>query len=214
MGIQLPRRRYLLWLLSAVVLAASLVVGLSVGITPVHSQPAQLPSPTAAYSIFDRAAVATDTPTTDLNEGAYVSRQIATGDPLLRQWITVSGDTLCVQIETEEGGEAVGPRACNAAVNLEGNELLVLGLGGAPAVVPSLTGQSSESIGEATRPGPPRLLVGLAPDGVSQVSIAFAGGHLQTVNTGDNGFHVYIGGSAPTALTWTTADGVRHSQTL
>ena len=124
---------YIRWVSGGLALTACLIAGLSVGLTPGHSQPVQLASPTADYSIFNRVAVAGDTPPTNLNEGAYVSRQVQTGDPELHQWITLSGDTICVQIDAQLDGSDAQPRACNSTTTLESTqELLVLGLGGGP----------------------------------------------------------------------------------
>jgi hypothetical protein len=213
---QLSRKRYLPWTVGAVALAASIVAGLWIGLTPGHSQSSQPLSPTAAgYSIFSRAAVAGDTPPTDLNEGAYTSREQQTGgDTSLRQWITAEDETLCVQISTQEAGSDAEPRACNTLANLQSSqELLVLGVGGGPATPPSLNGEGGESVTKAASHLPPTLLAGLAPDGVSQVSVTFAGGRVQTVKTEDDGFHLYTDNSTPTNLAW-TADGVQHNQPL
>jgi hypothetical protein len=116
---QLSRRRCLPWIAAAVALAASLAAGLWVGLTPVHSQPSKPLSPTAGYSVFGRAEVASDTPPTDLNAGAYASREVQTGDFSLRQWITAEGETLCVQINTQDAGNDAEPRACDTAANLQ-----------------------------------------------------------------------------------------------
>lgn len=212
---QLARRRLLPWMVGAVALSACLVAGLWLGLSPVHSQPSQPLSPTAAgYSILSRAALASDTPPTDLNEGAYTSREQQTGDPSLRQWITAEGETLCVQINAQEAGSDAEPRACNTVANLQSSqELLVLEVGGALPTPPSLDGEGGESVNKSASHLPPSLLAGLAPDGVSEVSVTFADGHVQTIKTADNGFHLYTDNNTPTKLTW-TASGVPHTQPL
>ncbi len=209
MRIQLSRRRHLLWILGGIALASALAAGLWSG-PSVHSQ---VLVPTAGYGIFSRPTAPGDTPPTDLTEGSQQTRQIATGDASLRQWAVVSGDTLCVQVAAPEGGETVEPRACNSAETLAASqELLVLGIGGAAASPPSLSSQK-ESIVKADSAPAPRLLVGLAPDGVEEVSVSFADGTTETAPVKANGFHLSTGGRIPTALTWTTAAG-DHSQEL
>jgi hypothetical protein len=215
MHTQFSNRRHTPWLVGAVALTAAIVAGLWVGLTPVHSQTSQPLAPTAGYSVFNRLAAANDTPPTDLNEGSYISREIQTGVPSLRQWVTAEGETLCVQINVQESGSDSEPRACDTTANLDSShQLLVLGVGGGSPSPASLSGDSKEAVSSSSAPTPPTLLAGLAPDAVTQVSVTFADGKVQTIPTQDNGFHVYTDGKMPTNLTWTTAGNVQHSQPL
>jgi len=57
-------------------------------------------------------------------------------------------------------------------------QLLVLGVGGGPSSGPGLnTSARTDSISGPAGRTAPKLLVGLAPNGVSSVSVTFANGH-------------------------------------
>lgn len=123
------------------------------------------------------------------------AHQLTTNDASLQQWIAGRGDSLCV-MESDKAVEpdAVSPAfACDPipADKIE-SDLLVLGAGG-----------HRGSGGSA-------LLVGLAPDGVSAISITYSDETTETAPVVDNGFHAASAGRQPVSYRWTSADGKTH----
>jgi hypothetical protein len=154
------------------------------------------------FAIFSRAPTQADALPRDSGVLAQVTRKVATADPYLGQWVTLSGTQACVVVEGTQPGAEGAPSAC-ADLSLPENvgELLLLGA-------------ASGRAGSGAARGAPSILAGLAPDDVHNVTVSYSDGKAMSVAVLDNGFHVLTQGQEPVSLSWTTTSGVHHVQNL
>ncbi|MHB8576825.1 MAG: hypothetical protein ACYDCQ_16010 [Dehalococcoidia bacterium] len=183
----------------AVLIAALLIAALDRG-SVAHSA-VQPPSPTALaeYSVFSaRNSASVPLPAgsviaSETKEGASTS--IPTGSSL-KQWATVTGDRMCVVVDTDVAGHAGTAAACNSASKLSADhELLATGFGGS---------------GE---PGSVKYIVGIAPNSVTDVTVVLTNGTSTQAPVINNGFHLVV--SPPVAVSefrWQDASGKAYSQ--
>lgn len=123
---------------------------------------------------------------------------MSTGDPTLKEWATATGEELCAVIDGTTLVATGAPSSCNSAARLrDSHELLVFG--------------ASASAAGSTHTSP-EVIAGLAPNGVTSVTIGLANGTSQTVPVVDNGFHLMNPGAKPQRFTWKSASGVNYSQ--
>lgn len=104
----------------------------------------------------------------------------------------------------ESPGEAPDTnRACNSAATLEAEHQLI--------VQASLVGNTSST---APTPGLANVVAGLAPNGVSSVTIAFSDGTSVEAPVVENGFSYQIVGEPKMVsdVSWTTAAGQHYSE--
>jgi hypothetical protein len=103
------------------------------------------------------------------------------GRPSATEWMTISNARLCVQ-------DRSGAFVCVPVGNYAGRPL-VMEPGGAS--------------------GADRI-IGIAPDGVTSVTVLLPDGSTKTADVVNNGFSMALSGSAK-AIQWTTSDGVNHT---
>ena len=152
------------------------------------------------YSVLSAPAAPTDALPTNAGVSAADARSVSTGDPTFKEWATATGDELCAVVGGATLVATGAPSTCNSAARLRGShELLVFGAG------------ASAAGGTSTSPGP-EVIAGLAPNGVTSVTIELANGTSQTVPVVDNGFHLMNPGARPQGFTWKSASGVNYIQ--
>jgi hypothetical protein len=154
------------------------------------------------FAIFSRAPTQADALPRDSGVLAQVTRRVSTGDPLLEQWVTISGTQACVVVEGTEPGAEGAPSACadlSQPENVGG--VLMFGAASGPA-------------GSGAARGAPSILAGLAPDDIHNITVGYSDGKAISVAVLDNGFHVLTHGQEPISLTWTTTGGANHVQNL
>jgi hypothetical protein len=152
------------------------------------------------YSVLGGPAASSDALPRNAGVSAADARAVSTGESTLKEWATATGDELCAVV----GGSTLlaegAPSTCNSAAHLRDNhELLVLGAGASNAA----------EAGTATEP---EVIAGLAPNGVTSVTIELANGTSQTVPVVDNGFHLMNPGARPQRFSWKSASGVNYNQ--
>lgn len=151
------------------------------------------------FGVFARPSSASDVLPADVGPTpatATVVRSIATGTPSLSEWATLAGNRTCVVINGTAPGAVGAPAACaELEPPHEEGELL--------SIVAGETGYKK-----------PTILAGIAPDGVTSVTVTLADGTTHAVPVVENGFHLATGGSEPTVYEWTSGAGVKHKQTL
>jgi len=169
----------------------------------------------ANYAVLHRSSQQTDAVPPAAGGSPQISRQVQTGDLSLRQWVTVTQNTLCLIIDTRDNGGGATPSGCIPAGGLDGSpQLLLLGIGGRPSAgLSALAHSTTGRVVRADRPVP-ELEVGLAPDGVTKITASFVDGHALSTPVRDNGFHFATAGVMPTKLSWRTPDGVLHTEAL
>lgn len=156
------------------------------------------------YSVFNQPAVAADAlPTAATERLGFVSaRRQPSGYTDVSHWATVRGDEVCVVVATAAGFEAPYiDGACNDAEYLETHHELL--------TERAYLGNSATP----PAPGAANLIAGLAPDGVTDVSLSFADGSSAEVPVVDNGF-VYrpSDGKVVAHVSWRTAAGATFEQ--
>jgi len=153
------------------------------------------------FSVFARPVAPGDALPKHAGVVAPITRGVPTNDASLQQWLTLNGNEACVVIEGKDGAEGA-PSAC-ADMEQPGSadELLMLGA-------------SSGAAGSGAARGAPSVLAGIAPNGVSAVTVTYVDGDAVSLAVADNAFHTFTRGRAPAILTWTTAGGARHSQNV
>jgi len=165
------------------------------------SQTVASPGVVAQFSVFGRAAASGDTLPKDAGVIAQVIRAVPTHDPTLQQWLTLNGNEACVVIEGQGGAEGAPSACADMEQPHSADELLMLGA-------------SSGAAGSGAAKGAPSVLAGIAPNGVSAVTVTYVNGDAVSLAVADNAFHTFTHGRAPDTLTWTTASGVRHSENV
>ncbi len=163
------------------------------------------PSSTALghYAIFRREAVPSDElpavgPVGSLTFSEALTRKQSIEYPEYSQWASIEGDDLCVidrfTPASSPEGAPVTNRACNSVEYLESHHELISQA--------SFVGSSSST---PPAPGLSNVISGLAPDGVTSVTLGFTDGSQETVRVQENGF-IYSLGNSPkrlAGLTWT-----------
>ena len=121
------------------------------------------------------------------------------------EWITLTGDDLCIVIDGASDATSGAPGACNNVERLEqtGQLLLTGGSGGPPVAA------GTELTAEDSRP---TYWAGLVPDGVSDVAAHYSDGTTQPVEILDNGFYLATPTKTVTSFSWVAADGTTHSE--
>lgn len=130
---------------------------------------AQLQAAASVFHVFNRASQAVDSPPSGSAYASGVSRRAGTSSGALQAWAVSTGNQVCVTVYTATGA-ASGPAACNTVVALNSSDQLLVDVSTTPAT------SSSE------------VIAGLAPDGVSNVTIDFQDGTSAVVPVVDNGF--------------------------
>ncbi len=206
-------RSLLRWgLLSAVLVAATACVVIMMipgGHANAASGQAMTPSPSVLnhYAVFSRAQSTADAVPTastllarpEIVSSTALTRHQPTSDPTYAQWAAVEGERLCVVDQftpaSAPNSEAGANKACNGAQYLEDHHQLI--------VQASYTGGTS---GTAPEPGVANVVSGLAPNGVSDVTLIFADGTEQSVPVIENGFLYSLSTAQKLAnVTWTVS---------
>lgn len=184
-----PRRAVVLTTSAAVALvcltAALVVPGLSSRSSPQNkvelaaaAAPPEVSTPTAAelhaastvFGVFNRTADATDSLPAGSAYVGGVSRRIGNSSGPLEAWAVSSGDQVCVTVHASSGPASGGPAACNTVAELRKPDQLLVDVSTTPA---------SSSL---------EVVAGVAPQGVSTVTIDFQDGTSATVPVVDDGF--------------------------
>jgi hypothetical protein len=160
------------------------------------------------YAIFQRTASASDSLPASIGEEAVTARKQQANASDLTQWATAAGETVCVVDRYAPSSSSNGVRpdtnqACNSVANLEAAHQLL--------VQTSLVGSISSA---PPTPGLANVISGLAPNGVTGITITFSDGASQEVPVVENGFSYQIVGEpqAVSDVSWTTATGQHYSQ--
>ena len=194
-------------LLVAIATSAIVISGTS---TTRASSPSVTPSSAALanFGIFRREAVAADAllarQASRPVPAGTLTRRLPTVYPTYAQWATLEGDRLCVVDKyTPVSGPSDQGGACNSASYLEKEHQLLVSMS-----------QTDDTTSTPPPPGQANVISGLAPDGVTSVTLRFADGSQQTVLVEDNGFMLNLGSSPKTLakVTWTDASGQDHSE--
>jgi hypothetical protein len=202
--------------LAAVLLTALLGAGACayfLSATPARSAtdpPAsQTASYVASYAALQSVATSADqmpsaAGLSDVTEARLVS---VSTDPSPAWLATTSSGQLCVVVGASGGSGCVAESALAS-----GTQLLIVGesVGATPSE--PLTQAQIQAENEAGPP-PPQVIAGVAPNGVSTVSVTYSNGTSTTAPVKDNGFEISPGGRSPVAFSWTDAAGTQHSQT-
>lgn len=150
---------------------------------------------TSDTAVAEAAGLASSTP-----------HSVATSDSAVKQWVAANGQELCVIAADAavNGGISTPSYACAPIAGKVETELLIMGSGGS----------SGESPFSKTASAPTSTLItGIAPNGVTSVTITYANGHSESVPVAENGFHALSpAGVHPKSYTWTGPNGVEHSQ--
>jgi hypothetical protein len=182
------------------------VLAVSANTSAKASGPTPSPAVMSHYSVFARAATNSDPlPAASLvaepqaaEESTITRRLTQSGATDTTEWATLNGEQICVIARsTPSDGLPDTNRACVAAAELEAQHQLLLQL--------SLVGSTSSTPPEA---GLANVISGLAPDGVTTVTLDFADGTEETVPVTENGFIDRL--SSPKMLqhlTWTSPAG-------
>lgn len=180
------------------------IVGAAAGIAALAasagpSVAASQPTPTAGYAVFGAPASAADTMPAGLaaeqTPGAEIRSQPTTRPGLLA-WAVAGSGRLCVA-ESDAGG---GSEACAGAATVVGDP---------NALLYSATAEGTSSA-DADQVD---LVVGLAPDGVGDVTLRFADGTSAEAPVVDNGFQLATGRLVTiSSLSWNDAAGTAHTQ--
>jgi hypothetical protein len=155
---------------------------------------AQVQTAAAQFAVFGQAATAGDALPTQSAYSAGVPRRIGPSSSSVAVWGVVTAGQICVTVNATTGPAAGGPAACNTPAELaEPNQLL--------ATIASSSGSGSQ------------VIAGIAPNGVSGVTINFSDGSSVIAPVKRNGF-LYI---APASVTfsgfaWTNAGGTTATE--
>jgi hypothetical protein len=161
------------------------------------------------YSIFQRTASTSDSLPAGVDEEATVTARRQQADATdIMQWATATGETICVVDRYTPASSPNGVRpdtnqSCNQVANLEAEHQLL--------VQSSLVGGTSST---PPKPGLANVISGLAPNGVTSVTITFSDGTSLQAPVVENGFSYQIVGEpkAVSDVSWTTATGQHYSQ--
>jgi hypothetical protein len=195
------RPRWIIFVLAAAAastLGAAAIVG-ALALSAGRSVAASQPTPTAGYAVFAAPPSAADAMPSGLaaeqTPGAEI-RSLPTTQPGLLAWAVAGSGRLCVA-ESDAGG---GSEACAAAS--------------------TLTGDPNTLLYSATAEGAPSadadevdLVVGLAPNGVGEVTFHFGDDTSAQATVLDNGFQLATAGlETISSLSWQDAAGATHTQ--
>lgn len=169
------------------------------------SQKAAQPSPAAVnalsqFGVFSHAAGPADVPPSQAGYAGGISRRIASTTGSVDAWAVLTGDQLCITVNASSGPAQGGGAACASAQALAAvgqRQFMVLGAGAGPSGSP---------------PQADQLVVGLVPDGVSAVTVAFTDGSSTTASVINNGFELNTNGRMPSTYTWSSSDGATHTE--
>jgi hypothetical protein len=170
-------------------------------LTPTRSVAADLATPTADYAVFSAPAGSSETMPANLlaqqTAGAEI-RQQPTTVPGMLAWAVAGDGQLCIAESTSGGA---GSQACAPAATLTATGDLLY----------TATAQGTAS----TDSDQVDLLAGLAPDGVSSVTVSFADAPTVQVPVSDNGFQLQTAQLVTiTSLSWEDAHGVSETQAV
>lgn len=156
------------------------------------------------FSVLSTSAESSADQLSPVGVVASPTHKIVTDDPSLQQWMAARGDDACVlESDSDVSGDGTSPAYTCASLTsgkVE-DELVAMGSGALPH-------------SPGSRPSGPLVLVGLAPNGVTSVSITYTDGTSDIAPVVDNGFHALSDGRRPAAFAWTTVDGKTHVQNL
>lgn len=156
----------------------------------------------AEFGVFGHPAAMADALPTSSAYAGHAARRIARSEGTAAAWALIDGTQVCVTI-SGTGAAASGPAACTSEATLsKPGQLLVLGPGSLP-----VSGPPTPAVG----PRVPQLLVGLAPNGVSTVTVDSVDGNTATVPVVDNGFEISTDGVALGELKWSES-GTAYSE--
>ena len=146
------------------------------------------------FSVFSRPTAAADALPPAVGITATASRRISTATESLNEWIATKADQLCLVANGAALGEpelSTASFACGPPDADYSSELLVMDA-------------SAHPISRGVHPTGPEILVGLAPDGASSVTITYTDHSAETVSAIDNGWQATPAGRKPAELSWTT----------
>lgn len=121
------------------------------------------------FKVFDKPARAADSLPKGSAYADGVSRRIGNEARTFSAWAVVTADQVCVTVNASSGAASGGPAACNTTAELSKPDQLL-----------TLQAQSSDSTYQA--------IAGIAPQGVSSVTIYFSDGSSTLVPVVNNGF--------------------------
>jgi hypothetical protein len=159
--------------------------------------------------VFGRAARPSDAlparPAYTAGSGAIAAggiiRRIGPAGGAVTEWGSAKGDELCITVGASAGVASGGPAACNQlAILSQPKELLVMAAG---------SGGGASKSGDP--PPPSQVVAGLAPNGVSSVTINFTNGTSAVVPVANNGFVLNTDGRTPGTYKW-VADGSQNTE--
>lgn len=156
-------------------------------------------SPADQYAVFGTAESPGDTaPGSDVGSGGE-SRSVATARLGWSEWATVDRSQICVygfDPQTRPDGQLTPASAC-----------------GSPSVVAADGGFIGVVVGWRSSGQLTTSVIGLVPDGVSQVHFQSADGSDATVRVNDNGVQ-FEATSGLRSISFTDSAGVSHTQDL
>jgi hypothetical protein len=156
------------------------------------------------YSVLQGPEAASDALPADATP-ASTARRIPISASGVGEWITLSGERLCIVINGASDATSGAPGACNDFSRLQksGDLLLTSGAGGPPVV------SGTEPTAEQLRP---TYWAGLVPDGVTDIVAHYSDGTMQQIDEVDNGFYLATPTKTVTSFSWAAADGTTHSE--
>lgn len=131
---------------------------------------AELRAAATVFGVFNRPTRAADSLPAGSAYAGGASRRIGSSSGPLQAWAITSGNQVCVTVYASSGPATGGPAACNTVATLNTSDQLLVDVSTTPAT------SSSE------------VIAGLAPDGVSNVTIDFQDGMSAAVPVVNNGF--------------------------
>ena len=146
----------------------------------------------AKVGAFRRSAGASDSLPANVSISGTLIRSVGSDAPGAALWASVDNGRVCLQDEQ-------GASVCTPVANFSDKPLIM-----SPG---RITGSRIGSEGPAI----PDTIEGLAPDGVTSITVVFADGSKESEAVVNNGFRLSAG-KLPKTVSWTTADNATHSQ--
>jgi hypothetical protein len=199
---------------AAMSVAAAVAAAGLLAFAPGSSVAASVATPTTGYAVFSRPATAADViPASNPLAAAIASqvpeatvRALQTAQAGITTWALAGNGQICVAGQTNASG--LPAMACGSASTLTAN----------PNGGPSLMSVSASMAGPAAANtsndiGYGNLVLGLAPDGIQNVTITLGDGTSARVPVIDNGFQLTTSHLVTIAsVSWTDAAGATHTK--
>lgn len=154
----------------------------------------ELAAATTVFGVFSSpSGTGAALPTSSAYSGG-VSRQVGSISAPFQAWAVSEGDEVCVTMDGQGPASSGGPAACNTVAELSQPDQLLVDVSGAPSTSSS------------------QVVAGLAPNGVSTVTIRFQDGTSTNVPVTNNGFTYTANSSNPiSGFSW-TVNGVVNTE--